>query len=358
MQVFLRYSALILVFYLIPYFLHAQSSENSRKKASLAGTWEAGIILGPDVYIGDLSPAGFYPGHCMSVAGGAYMMRQFTNVIGLKGQLVSGGLKGWRDYPGITVPCSYSFNSFFLDLTVNGVFNLSNLFSPYHSERHFFVYASLGFGLFGWNSHLVQSVNGETVTPAQNTGFQFAPVLPFGLGFQYAITDKIRAGVELSMRTIGSDLVDQYAGGFIYDMVSQVGFTVSYRFGRSKKSLDVQEYPYGSPLSYNNVKSYDSIEPPAMQAPPPAETPGEYVYAVQICAYARHNYSVAWVKKHYHVNSTVTREIENGLNRYIIGHFPDLNRAKEVCDGLRKKGIHDAWVIAYRDGIRHHVVIY
>ena len=55
----------------------------------------------------------------------------------------------------------------------------------------------------------------------------------------------------------------------------------------------------------------------------------------------------------------VLKESEGGLNRYIIGTwYKDLNEAKNLCDKLRKQGIHDAWVIAYKERQRHHVIIY
>ena len=99
---------------------------------------------------------------------------------------------------------------------------------------------------------------------------------------------------------------------------------------------------------------------PGQEIPVPSAPASEvYDYVVQICAFSKHDYTVAWVKKHYHVALPVIRERENGLSRYIIGHYyKDLNVAKELCDRLRKQGIRDAWVIAYQNGIRHHVVIY
>ena len=389
MQLNLRNTAFVVVLVLAHNLLFAQSlknygtsdtsatSDKTSKKGSLAGTWEAGVTLGPDFYYGDLNPYKFLPSHSISAAGGAFIMRQFTNVIGIKGTLLFGGLQGKIHGKEGAQPGNWSFKGTFLDFTINSVFNLSNLFSPYHSGRKLFVYGTIGFGVNAWNSILTQEQNGELTNPDQINGLQAACVIPIGLGLQIAITSKINAGIEYTVRTIFSDNVDQMVGGFKCDFADLLAFTASYRFGMAKnkfgmakKKVSVQEYPYSGPLTYHPTAPEIVTAPEVVTAPESVtapEKPGHevpsasegYDYVVQICAFAKHDYSVDWVKKHYHVDMPVTKERENGTNRYIIGHYyKDINVAKELCDRLRKKGIHDAWVIAYKNGMRHHVVIY
>ena len=374
MRLFLRYTAFVSVLVLVHITLFAQSfstydspdpSANPEKKksnGSLAGTWEAGAMIGPDFYYGDLNSSKFLPKSSVSAAGGGYIMKQFTNVVGLKAQLLFGGLQGSAQKDKEYGLGTYAFNGTFFDLTANAVFNFSNIFSPYHSGRRFFVYGTIGLGLNAWNTTFAVQQSGGTYIPDQPVGFQASLVLPVGLGMQYAITPKISAGVEYTFRPILSDQVDHYAGGFKYDIVNLLAFSVAYRFGLAKKNLAVQEYPYSAPVRYQPQAPPEPPMPvrPGQEIPVPSAPASEvYDYVIQICAFAKHDYTVSWVKKHYHVALPVIRENENGLNRYIIGHYyKDLNVAKELCDRLRKQGIRDAWVIAYQNGIRHHVVIY
>ncbi|MCX6281644.1 MAG: outer membrane beta-barrel protein [Bacteroidetes bacterium] len=371
MRFILRYTAFVFVLVFLQSDLFAQSLSNyggsdhapiqgkKVNKGTLAGTWEAGAMLGPDFYYGDLNTKKFLPNRSTSAAGGAFVMRQFTNVIGLKGQLLFGGLHGSKDGQEGGLPVNWTFKGFFLDFTINSVFNLSNLVSPYHDGRRFFVYGTVGLGVNAWSTTLTKGINGELTYPPQNNGFQAGLVLPFGFGLQYAITPKISAGAELTVRTVFSDNVDQTIGGFKCDIVNFLAFTASYRFGTPKKKLNVQEYGYSSPVTYQPAPV--PVTPPdrAEEKIPIPQASGVYDYVVQICAFSKHNYTVAWVKKHYRVSMPVIKESENGLNRYIIGHnYKDINSAKELCDRLRKQGISDAWVIAYQNGMRHHVVIY
>ena len=371
MRLFLLYTASFLLFLFTGLGLCAQTLNNygsssgqsnqakSEKKATLAGTWEAGIMLGPDFYYGDLNPSKFFPNGSVSFGGGGYIMKQFTDVVGLKGQMLIGGLHGAMQVEEIFGPVNYSFQGVFFDLTANAVFNLSNLFSQYHSGRKFFVYATLGLGVNAWNTKLQAEYNGVITYPDTIGGMMASLTTPFGLGIQYAINSKISIGAEYTVRPVYSDNVDHFSKGFKADVINMLAFTASIRFGQANKKLSVQEYQYSTPVYLPAVK-----EPPV---PPPdipqlKETPSSsevYEYVVQVCAFAKHNYSVSWVRKNYHLDLPVIKESENGLNRYIIGHYyKDVNEAKGLCDSLRKKGIHDAWVIAYKNGVRHHVVIY
>jgi len=373
MRFYLRYTAFVFVLVFIRLFSFSQEysnylspvpagAEKSKNLASLAGSWEAGAMVGPDFYYGDLNPNKFLPGvGSISAAGGVFITRQFTNVVGLKGSFLFGGLRGSKSGTEGTLPATWSFSGSFIDFTISPVFNLSNLFSPYVDERKIFVYASVGFGINAWNTTLTKDLNGNVTTPDQVKGFQAGFVLPLGLGMQYRITNNISAGIEYTLRTIFSDRVDQTVGGFKCDFINLFAFTASYRWGGSKKKLNVQEYPYSSPVSYRKYTP-PPVPPPAspIQERIPVPSASEvYDYVVQVCAYSQHNYTVSWVKKHYHLDMPLTKESENGMNRYIIArYYKDINSARELCDKLRKNGVHDAWIIAYQNGVRHHVVVY
>ena len=334
---------------------------NKKSNATIAGTWEAGVKIGPDFYYGDLNLDKFLPHHSFSVAGGVFIMRQFTNVVGIKANLLFGGLNGSKDGIYGTEAATWTFHGSMFNFTVSPVFNLSNMFSPYHEGRKVFLYASVGIGVNVWNRTLSTSLNGEVINPGQVQGMQAAFVFPVSLGLQYLITSRISAGIENTLSTVFLNHADQALGGCKVDFTDLFAFTASYRWGASKKNIAVQEYPYTSPVSYQTYTPPmvpPAVKPVPERIPPPSASE-VYDYVVQVCAFTQHNYTIAWVKKHYHIDLPVTKESENGMNRYIIAHYyKDINSARELCDRLRKQGIHDAWIIAYQNGIRHHVVVY
>lgn len=368
MHLHLRITAFVFILGLIHLTIYSQSvgnygdsgaGETSGKnnlKGSIAGTWEAGIMAGPDFYYGDLNPSKFLPRNSVSVAGGGYIMRQFTNVVGLKGQLLAGGLHGALQVVEPNGTLNRSFSGFFIDFSANAVINLSNMFSPYHSGRKLFVYITAGLGVNAWSTKTQILFNDKNIDTATYSVMQAALVLPFGLGLKYAITNKINLGIEYTVRPVLSDEVDHYVRSFKIDYINLLAVTASFRFGTPRKNLAVQEYAFSNQLRYQPAPQKPIQALPVQQIATQSEI---YDYVVQICAFSKHDYSVPWVKKHYRIDMAVIKESDNGLNRYIIGkYFKDINEAKELCSRLRKQGINDAWVIAYKNGQRHHVVIY
>jgi acyl CoA:acetate/3-ketoacid CoA transferase alpha subunit len=45
------------------------------------------------------------------------------------------------------------------------------------------------------------------------------------------------------------------------------------------------------------------------------------------------------------------------MSRYTVGGYTDMQQARALRDEMIKLGITDVFVIAYKDGVRHHTVI-
>lgn len=72
------------------------------------------------------------------------------------------------------------------------------------------------------------------------------------------------------------------------------------------------------------------------------------VYRVQVGAYVHFDMNQHLV----HTDKTFEGENQDGMNKYMMGNFRDLNFAEAFREDVRKLGIRDAWVVPYIDGTR------
>lgn len=52
------------------------------------------------------------------------------------------------------------------------------------------------------------------------------------------------------------------------------------------------------------------------------------------------------------LNGGLEESFENGLYKYLVGSFPDENEAKKQLEDIRSRGIKDAFIVKYKDGVR------
>lgn len=71
------------------------------------------------------------------------------------------------------------------------------------------------------------------------------------------------------------------------------------------------------------------------------------VFKVQIGAFRNKELS-----KYFGQNGSFDGEVDNSMERYTLGTFPDYWEADKFKKYLREMGVKDAWVVAYKDGIR------
>jgi hypothetical protein len=72
------------------------------------------------------------------------------------------------------------------------------------------------------------------------------------------------------------------------------------------------------------------------------------IYHVQVGAYVHFDMNQHLVQ----TDKTFEGETRDGMNKYMMGNFRDLNNAEAFRDDIRKLGIKDAWVVPYIDGTR------
>jgi len=354
---------LLILFFLISGYGFSQSA-GTVKMSPFAKRWYLGINLGPDFYYGDLRTKSFLPNKNVSLAGSLFLQYHFNDIFGLRIQLLPGGLNGSKmvEKEGKTI--EESFTGIFIEANVNGTVNFFNLFSPGKPERRFFIYGTVGVGYSGWYSKLLNKVYNydslSTDNPLKN--FHSSLVLPVGVGAIFKISEKIQANVEWTWRSYLSDQLDNTIGGYKFDMVDYLAVGISLRVGgkgkHQKENLNVLDYRYPVyPVTYQQP---EPVRTPQAEPPVPVQqsyTQEEYDYVVQIFAFDKHNYSAEWIRKRYKIGREVRREQEGTLSRYFVGNFRDIQSAKALRDEMLQKGIHDAFIVAYKNGVRHHTVI-
>jgi len=348
---------LVILFMLIPTLLFAQNT-GKEKAPSLARNWYIGVTFGPDFYYGDLNESKYLPKKSVSLAGSIFTQYNISNVFGMRFQLLMGGLNGSIPVTVEGAQANLAFTGLFIDANLNTTINFSNLFSPNKPSRRFFVYGTAGVGYAVWYSKIIDKVYPSDSIDL-STFVNSAVVLPLGIGGIYNINRRFQVSVEWTFRTFLSDKVDNTVGGYRFDLVDYLAFGVAINLSGKgpKKSPNVLDYPYPVvPAVYPPPRQQIQPRPVPQQVAPVSVMPDEYVYKVQICAFNQHDYSAEWIRKHYRVNQPVSREREGTMSRYTVGGFSNMEKAKELRNEMIRLGIHDVFIIAYKDGIRHHTV--
>jgi hypothetical protein len=117
-----------------------------------------------------------------------------------------------------------SFSSNVIDISLTGEFNILG-YQPYNLYRPFSPYIFGGIGMFTYDPRT--QVGEETVklrplgTEGQGNPDRPAPYgkmgisIPFGLGFKYALSDKINLGIEFGARYTNTDYLDDVSTIFV-----------------------------------------------------------------------------------------------------------------------------------------------
>ncbi|MCX6283183.1 MAG: hypothetical protein NTW31_02960 [Bacteroidetes bacterium] len=379
---------LTLVLILLTFSLagYAQVHETSNYNAVLSNTGQFGFTFGPAIYHGDLNVGNFNLKRSTGMAASLYGQYYFSNVFGFRISLYSGILNGGIKYyekSGIQV--EDSFTGIILEGDLHMIVNFSNLFFRPSLKRKFFIYGSVGLGYAGWYSKLTNKVYNYDSMQYDNplANFNASFVVPAGLGFYYRIGNRMNVGLEYSYKTYFSDKLDNSTGGYPYDAVHYVAFNLSFNLGtglakghgskpRNAPRLQPSDYPVSYPVYSPPAPAEYSpppeakpmvIPPPRMEyhkvEPSPKETvkSGEvFYYSVQVFAFDRHRYSAAWIKQHYHIAEDVRLEKEGSVERFVVGKCTDLDCANALKERMRKRGVQDAYIVAYKNGRRHHSV--
>lgn len=188
---------------------------------------EIGFTLGAAHYFGDLNTRARV--NRPKPAIGAFFRKQFGNYIGLRVAAHYAQL-GYSDVYNKSNEYqrrrNLSFNTNIFELALQGDFNFFR-FVPGDPDYSFTPYITFGAGIFSYDPYaflggqkyflrpLGTEGQGSTAYPDRKPYNTMAFSFPFGVGFKYAINDRMNVGLEIAHRFTSTDYIDDVSKTFV-----------------------------------------------------------------------------------------------------------------------------------------------
>jgi len=331
--------------------------------------WELGLQLGFGQYYGDISDKGYFEKLSgESRFSGSLLARWHANDrYGVGFQVQNSGLYSRKDNYANGSPLNLEYSGRVFEIGVHGYLNFSNLFlGP--SDRRFSFYGTIGVGYISWNGSLKNSLTGNIVyeNGSNIPGVSYktsGAVIPTTLGLSYAINNNLSLDISGSLHTVLSDDVDFYADGFKNDILlfTHIGLSYHLNPNRSKRAKTPRGRPSDQPVDVLDLEKVTNREPIQKPAPLPVitlERPEKVVaykdfeFRVQIFAKSKPMPNIKAYFSRINFEYPIVENTQMGLYRYSTGSFQNFNEAARYAELLRQRGIHDAFVVAYRNNQR------
>ena len=231
----------ILIFSLLS--LLVLPSLNAQRRNGLIGrrsTSEGSLIFsaGPGFLYGDTQGSIFNTSNYSSVHNYDISLgfrQRFKNNFGYKASINFGNQVGDDVGSKMEVGRGYSFESHIIEASVSAEYMIKfggGRYRRYRSSEPNIIYGFIGAGV------LNSSIPNQTYLSSTTVGTEFhakdtAPVIPFGVGYQYKISDDFSLGAEIGWKYVVSDFVDGLkppsGTSKSNDVLAGLSVTVSYK---------------------------------------------------------------------------------------------------------------------------------
>ncbi|MEM8907340.1 MAG: DUF6089 family protein [Bacteroidota bacterium] len=208
---------LITIILALPFFLSAQHLE-------------VGLMIGASNYEGDLSPSSVMDklGNTRPAIGG-FARLNFNNYLAAKFSANFASIRADdADAGGTQAGRNLDFKSNILEFALTGEFNILG-YQPYNLERVFSPYLFAGIALYRFNPKAEFQGESVELQPLGTEGqglpqypervaynlTQFS--IPFGGGLKYALNDAWNIGIEVGLRRVFTDYLDDVSTTYVND---------------------------------------------------------------------------------------------------------------------------------------------
>jgi tetratricopeptide (TPR) repeat protein len=233
---FLKVVAVAFLIAFSPMLVFSQDNgetEVPEASSSFSPFWLLNAHLGFNQFYGDLNEYDYFQNPAQwRFAGGIYFGRQFSPLLGLRGQLLYAGVSAESEDLNM-----YMKGDLF-EYNLNATLSFIHLFSRYNPDRKFDLYGFAGIGQFHYKS------NSYDLTTDAPLGVGYYPrvgyfgkgigkrglfmAIPYGLGISYSIAEKWDLTFESSLRYTGADELDSYVSDK-YDQYGPTTVGITYR---------------------------------------------------------------------------------------------------------------------------------
>ncbi len=277
-------------------------------------------------------------------------------------------------------------------------------------NSNFNIFGVVGVGTIGFRTKKMTFETGEIVSTIgyspdgmDKESREFDLTIPFGLGVDYKISDRVSIGLTSAFRYVHSDRLDaRVSPTAAKDMYNYTFFGLTYSIGGYSRSRDWAPLPRMLyPEEYERLSNLagqagdlrrqvisleeekrirealidekqrriqalesqrnqltgevsqlkDSLEQVAERGPGRTADPvdlDEY-FSVQVLSTAS-DLNVDEVRGYFGINQRLKKIQSNGLNKYLMGTFETRDEAESQRENLRSQGIRNATVVRVKDG--------
>ncbi|MER3465594.1 MAG: hypothetical protein C4329_15460 [Chitinophagaceae bacterium] len=225
---------------------------------------EFGLGVGAAHYFGDLNPRAHIDRP--KLAATAFFRKNFGNYIALRlgasfAQL--GYSDKYNTFNEYMHTRNLSFNTNIWEVALQGDFNFYKFLPGGEFGNNFTPYITLGIGAFSYDPYaylngqkyylrqLGTEGQGSAAYPERKPYNSMAFSIPFGVGFKYAVNDRLNLGFEIVHRFTNTDYIDDVSTTYVDPSVFMPNPDGSPSAARL---LSDRSYEYGTPIGSKGVQ--------------------------------------------------------------------------------------------------------
>lgn len=383
-----RLTAQIFILFILLYSSKLAGQSGSMNGTSSMGErdWQFNYNLGFTQFYGDASNNGFFTKLSgESAFGTGFNIRKFLSPsVAVGAGLLYSGVKSHKVKSATGATVDFNLTGNYYDFGVHLYTDLSNVFFG-SADRLFNLYGTIGLGYAGWKTELADNLAGTIVYSGDVvnsvTTKKSGIVMPIAFGVNYKVGPNWSLNFESNFRTVLNDDVDVRTGGFQFDQLLYTNVGISYFINtgnarkqkvqkvRGERPVDCNK-PAQKPVQLDHIPLYDYKKQPAKsgggnsggikvapmaidQSTQPVQTYTQgIIYRVQVLAKSQALSSVSYIKTQLGISDDVYENFQDGVYRYSVGSFANYQSALAYAQELKRRGIHDAFVVVYQNNKR------